>query len=766
GSARISVTESEFYDEKGVKVLPVPTPSAGEEMTVDEYIVNAGSYKSDKWIGSAMYSYNEPAFLRRQKIQNILLYPLQYNPSKGDVRICKRMRIEVSFTYNGESSGKEYPDRLFEQVYRNVLLNYEQARGWRKSDTKKLFKTAGQNEGTWYKMTIDNEGIYILDKQFFDSRGINMSGVNPKSIKIYNNGGRELPRDINSPRAQGLMENGIYVYGEGDGSFDDGDFVLFYGKPTFGWGYSGDEPRHYIHHYQDENIYWLTFGGDSKRMAVKKSANDANAVKPEYFKNHVFIENEIYKLYESGTEWYGVEFQKGDTKTMKTPLPGYLAGSPITYTFALKGGTSGQHRFEVSEGSTLIGSKSFYSISESMLENSINADITDNESALVFSYTNSSSVGRGFLDWIEIEYSREFKAEQNELLFRASLAEGTAEYTVSGFGGNDIRVFDVTDFSNVKMIDSLTIQGDKVTFGDTVSSSVQKIYAAVERSAFKTPSAIVLDENSDLRTLDRIVEFIIITHEEFYDEALMLKNFRETNNDLKTEVVKVTDIYDEFSGGVTDPAAIRDFLRFAYENWTDGAGNSPAYVLLVGDGSYDFKQTINKEGRVFIPPLEIDNNNELYTRCTDDWYVYLEGDDRVMDMSIGRLPVSSKAEAQTVIQKFIQYESNPEYGFWKNTITFVADDELTPGDNVQRIHTDQSEILSNAGYMPDVFNQKKIYLMDYPGEVSSTASGIRKPKAQSDFVSQINEGSALISYIGHGSYKVLAHERVLSLTDD
>ena len=120
-----------------------------------------------------------------------------------------------------------------------------------------------------------------------------------------------------------------------------------------------------------------------------------------------------------------------------------------------------------------------------------------------------------------------------------------------------------------------------------------------------------------------------------------------------------------------DPTAIRDFLKYTYENWTDGNGIPPAYVLLVGDGSYDYKQKINSEGHIFIPPFEIDNNNELYTRCTDDWYVYLDGNDRVLDMSIGRLPVSSKAEAQTVVQKLIQYESEPEFGFWKNTITSI-----------------------------------------------------------------------------------------------
>ena len=229
-----------------------------------------------------------------------------------------------------------------------------------------------------------------------------------------------------------------------------------------------------------------------------------------------------------------------------------------------------------------------------------------------------------------------------------------------------------------------------------------------QKGGFKQPVNILKDENSALRSDDRTADFIIITHDDFYDEALNLKEWRESNNNIKTEVVKISDIYDEFSCGLIDPAAIRDFLRFAYLNWWDDAGNPPGYVLLIGDGSYDFKNILNNENNNYIPPFEIDNDNELYSRCTDDWYVYIEGDDKLMDMAVGRLPAASKSEVSSIINKIIDYEANPEFGFWKNTMILIADDELTPGDNTQRIHTDQSEIIANAQYIPEMLNKKKI----------------------------------------------------------
>ena len=142
---------------------------------------------------------------------------------------------------------------------------------------------------------------------------------------------------------------------------------------------------------------------------------------------------------------------------------------------------------------------------------------------------------------------KNFVAEDNVLFFNSPEIDGIVEYTVSGFSGNDLWVFDVTNFSDVERITDFTIDGDKITFGDVVSSDKRKIYTAAEKGGFKQPLNILKDENSALRSDDRTTDFIIITHDDFYDEALNLKEWRESNNNIKTEVVKVSNIYDEFS---------------------------------------------------------------------------------------------------------------------------------------------------------------------------------------------------------------------------
>ena len=65
--------------------------------------------------------------------------------------------------------------------------------------------------GTWYKISVEKDGIYKIDKAFLESCGINTTGLNPAHIHIYGNGDGLLPEKNNLPRTDDLAENAIYV---------------------------------------------------------------------------------------------------------------------------------------------------------------------------------------------------------------------------------------------------------------------------------------------------------------------------------------------------------------------------------------------------------------------------------------------------------------------------------------------------------------------------------------------------------------------------
>src|SRR5690606_1032837 len=83
--------------------------------------------------------------------------------------------------------------------------------------------------GNWYKIKIKKSGIFRLDKSFFDQNGI-PTNFDPRTLKIYGNGGRMLNENAGDFRYGALQQNAIQDVGEEDGVFKQGDNVIFYAK--------------------------------------------------------------------------------------------------------------------------------------------------------------------------------------------------------------------------------------------------------------------------------------------------------------------------------------------------------------------------------------------------------------------------------------------------------------------------------------------------------------------------------------------------------
>ena len=175
---------------------------------------------------------------------------------------------------------------------------------------------------------------------------------------------------------------------------------------------------------------------------------------------------------------------------------------------------------------------------------------------------------------------------------------------------------------------------------------------------------------------------------------------------LQVAKVDVLDIYDEFSYGKVDPQAIRDFLTYAYFNWNQG-GQKPRYVMLVGDGHYDFTGVSTQALPNLLPPYLLPVDPWWGEVPVDNRFVSVDGqEDYLPNMAVGRLPVNSAAEVTAMVNKTLTYESvtlNPP-GAWQQRSVYVADDcANSAGD----FHT-----LSNYGrlqWLPSAFTNRKIY---------------------------------------------------------
>ena len=142
--------------------------------------------------------------------------------------------------------------------------------------------------------------------------------------------------------------------------------------------------------------------------------------------------------------------------------------------------------------------------------------------------------------------------------------------------------------------------------------------------------------------------------------------------------VDVQDVYDEFSYGRVDPEAIRSFLAYAYTSW-NGTGERPRYVLLVGDGHYDFTGVSGTTLPNLIPPYLINIDPWLGETAADNRYVSVDGPaDYMPDMAIGRIPATSPSDVTAVVNKIIAYETTAPAGAWQSRVVFVADNNLDP----------------------------------------------------------------------------------------
>ncbi len=752
------------------KLIPVPT-FGSDSMDQLQYWEDPVIYQSQQGFPNLLVKVSLPSVMRNQQVVMISLYPIQFFPVEESIQLYGRIVVRINF-FNGDQDQKASNrfDNAF--IYNQVLLNADQAAKWRKYPIQSTLSTLKKlNLGECYKIWIREEGLYKITGAELKEAGVNLRDIKPYRIKMFNNGGFQLPQNINEDRTGSLIENAISVSDGGDGSFDSQDYILFYGKSVKGWKYDRNEKlfSHYINPYTKENVYWFCWQDpdSGKRMEQRTIIPSKNVSSMTSFYDHIYVENEYQNLLNSGTIWLGNYFSAVTSqRNYMFDLRGALPEEKGVVKVQLAGASYGEHRFSLYLNDSFMAQVPTFSgnvnIRIKQFSTPINTGLKDGYNRLTVEYIPSSDVSLAYMDWIELSVHRQLKAQDDQLLFYSPDSAGFYHYHLDDFSSDDIQIFDITQFYDVTQLNISKIVNETVEFIDSTNSDVPKKYLAIAPNRFKSPVRIERDMPSELRNTQNGADFIVITFDDFYDAALALKSLRENCDTLTTQVVKISDVYDEFSWGLVDPVAIRDFIKYAYDNWS----KQPRYVLLFGDGDYDYKNIISPHDPNWIPPYETADLDKSSSRARDDWYVCVAGNDNLMDLAISRIPVRNPDQALDVVKKIIDYENSPVFGEWCNTITMVADDEYGQGGGYDVIdHIRDAEDIAEQ-LIPRNYNVQKIYLTEYPAIHDASISGIRKPAAHEDLIKKINQGSLIINFIGHGHEKLWTHERVLVLSDD
>ena len=385
----------------------------------------------------------------------------------------------------------------------------------------------------------------------------------------------------------------------------------------------------------------------------------------------------------------------------------------------------------------------------------------DGESlTLRYQYFPSSISSRVWLDNIRINARCKLKMNDSQLGFRdlRSVAEGAVSGFVLKGADENTAIWEVTDIHNPKDVQFDYADGE-IQFRLHTDSLLE--FIAFDNSLLLSPEFAGTVDNQDLHSITG-ADMIIVTNPLFTEASQRIAQLHEDKDDLTTVIVTTDQVFNEFSCGMPDPTAIRDFIKMLYDR---SGGEEPKYLLLMGDGSFDPKDRV-EDNTNYVPTFQTKQSwNSAASYVMDDYFGFLddnEGNDGsgVLDIGIGRFPVTNPEDAMLIVDKIEHYYETalPPFGAWRNRICFIADDE---DNNLHLLQADSLSIrVKNAN---PLYNQHKIYLDSYTQE--RTPTGKRYPEVNVEITKQIKEGVLIMNYIGHGGELGWAHENILSIPD-
>ncbi|MGB3050138.1 MAG: C25 family cysteine peptidase, partial [Polyangiales bacterium] len=337
-----------------------------------------------------------------------------------------------------------------------------------------------------------------------------------------------------------------------------------------------------------------------------------------------------------------------------------------------------------------------------------------------------------YLDSADLTYTRGYTTSALSLLFGAGQ---DASLEVTGLTGGDLQLLDVSEPRQPVRLSDAVVSATGLQLATETGHS----YFALSETELRSPTSIWNDVPSSLRSDANAADYLLITPAELIDGAQALADYREAEG-LSTMLIELQDIYDEFAFGTPDPNAIREFLGYANGNWA----TSPKFVVLVGKGSFDYRD-IQGLGGNLLPAVMVRTQEGLFS--SDTKYADYLGDDGMPDVAIGRLPVLSAVDLDSVIQQIIDYEGSIDSLL--DDVTMLADATL-PQDDFGMSSDAVSEVL------PLDWNATAVYRSEL-GDLEST---------RALFFDEVRKGPRLVNYLGHAGTTSLGFiEKLFSIDD-
>ncbi|AOW08298.1 type IX secretion system sortase PorU [Flavobacterium gilvum] len=696
--------------------------------------------------------------LRTIKSRNTIQNYLQISPIIKEASGYKRIK---SFSYSINSS----PTKKTISIKNKINI------------TNSVLST-----GDWYRFYIEKSGVYKISKTFLQDLGINLNGIDPKRIKLYGNGGKMLPlaNDVSYPTD--LTENAIQIQGESDGVFNNEDYILFYGEGIYNWN---DESLTNLNLYDSKSYYYITIGNDNgKRIQNIPEPTSASTLNISTYNDYQFHEVDLTNIAQVGRQWVGESFDINQDQEFTFDFPNIDSSTLVKLNISLASAAYTPTSFKVLANGLEIGNVSFNALSTSSDTQYFNASLPTNTTftgtsniKIKLSYNNNGVPGsKGFLDYIQLKVKSKLLGFGKQFHFQydqSGSSLGIISYDFSN-AANISQIWDITDLYNVFKKENNNLN----TFSLKANLGELRKYIAIDPNDYYSPSKEnkskiintnikgTVFQNSQGQFQD--IDYVIITPEVLRQHAEKLANFHRINSNLNVKTITLESIYQEFSSGKQDIAAIRNCIKYIYDN-ASSPDKRIRYVNLFGDASFDYKKRITNNSNI-VPIYESLTSNTIgeASFASDDFYCLMDDSEGNIttnyggtDIAVGRMLINNSAQADEMINKIIEYHDKKAYGNWRNNYITLSDDsdKSTDASLQSRQNTLADEITTQKPFL----NVTKIFLDAYTQEAS--AGGERYPKAKSDFYTQFEKGALVFNYLGHGGEDGLASERIWDKAD-
>jgi len=750
GGIEVTLLSSSSHEERIEKrLLPVPEVFMNDGVSEHGYEIDENLYGST---GAPLLNVLAASSFRGFGFVPLEIHPFSYD-GRNSLVVTDQAVIRIDITGDSRFKNEDLAGQA-DEIFLSNLLNADQTRFWRDTQRYEVNYADFSRSDFWLRLETDREGMYRITPPQLD--GFPLADIDPRSFRLFSTGGILLPFTITNPGYE-FTEIPIHVEGESDGSFDPGDHIAFFGTTRDGVDKNQNLQNSdtYFNPYSGNTVYWLTFAGDFDGEPLRMQTLPAQTTwdnQTSAFTGEARLETESQRREIIGFDWYTARMFGNSTADyeFELELDDLDASQPQELSMMIRQEDVNHviwHNINVyvndipvvadtTSGSTTFSwsGDNWYSFYQK-----VNSFVSGTNTIRI--RVNRSGTDNLFLNWITVGHSRRIikGAGQNIVNQLEMNYDVPVRYDLTG--ASDTMIHRVNGFSEADMVPVQT-SGGQAYFVSAGTAGTRFVMS--DAAEFYSPVNISQLQPVDL-TLNPIqIDNVIISADEYADQAQALADMYWQEFGKRSRVVRQSDVFNQFNGGHPDPAAIRQFLRWA---WQEYPAPHLASATLIGLGTIDWRNFSGQaSGKNKL--IVFQRNNTI---VSDDYFVMLTQASHP-ELAVGRYPVSSETELNNMLSNFQNYTQNMEGGWWRNSMVFLGDDLFNGSSSAyENIHTRQTQEAEEVVH-PSVLVDK-IFAWEYEYDEFQN-----KPEARDDMMSAINDGRLVWYYIGHGSFDKLGAE--------